>query len=83
MYKEKENITQNIIKVGNKCEHAHICDSERKPLGQGNMDFSDYLAALELIDYKFYLSVEAFPSGDYDKDLKVSYEVLKKYVNPE
>lgn len=41
--------------------HVHFVDSNRRPAGAGHTDFAPIAAALAAIDYRGYLSAEAFP----------------------
>jgi sugar phosphate isomerase/epimerase len=50
-----------IREAGHHVGHVHFVDSNRRPAGQGHLDFAPIIAALREIDYRGYLSAEAFP----------------------
>lgn len=78
MVVEGEDIAESVGAARGVCEHVHICDSDRKPLGKGTMDFSEFFAALGEIGYPFYVSVEAVPTDDYRDDLAEGFEILSR-----
>ncbi len=51
------------------------------PLGQGNVDFKAYLAALEDIGYHGYLTIERETGPDPYKDIKDAVQFLKKITS--
>ncbi len=46
--------------------HVHFVDSNRRPVGDGHMNYGPIIAALRKIGYAGYLSAEAFPWPDSD-----------------
>lgn len=75
---ENEDIHKSVKKAKDYLDHVHICDSHRKPVGMGNFDFNEFGIALNEIDYKGYISIEAFEKGDYYKNVKTSFSIMKK-----
>lgn len=61
---EESDIAAALLEAGDKVGHIHFVDSNRRPVGQGHIDFRTIIAALETIDYAGYLSAEAFPWPD-------------------
>lgn len=53
---------------------------EEVPLGTGSVDFSKYLAALEDIGYKGFLTIEREAGATPEKDIKIAYDFLKKTI---
>ncbi len=49
---------------GSRVGHIHFVDSNRRPVGFGQMQFAPIIAALREIDYQGYLCAEAFPWPD-------------------
>jgi sugar phosphate isomerase/epimerase len=41
--------------------HVHFADSNRRPVGNGHADFHTVAQALKEINYKGFVSAEAFP----------------------
>ena len=50
---------------------------EETPLGYGNVPFKEYLAALEDIGYKGFLTIEREAGATPVKDIKIAYDFLK------
>ena len=53
---------------------------EEVPLGTGSVDFPKYLAALEDIGYKGFLTIEREAGATPEKDIKIAYDFLKKTI---
>ncbi len=53
---------------------------EEVPLGTGSVDFPKYLAALEDIGYKGFLTIERETGDTPEKDIKIAYDFLKKNI---
>ena len=49
------------------------------PLGEGQVDWTKYLAALEDIGYKGFLTIEREVGDDPEKDIRKAVEFLKGY----
>ena len=47
------------------------------PLGEGSVDWTKYLAALEDIGYKGFLTIEREVGDDPEKDIRKAVEFLK------
>lgn len=54
---------------------------EEVPLGTGSVDFPKYLAALEDIGYKGFLTIEREAGATPEKDIKIAYDFLKKVIS--
>ena len=50
----------NTKKMANRLVHVQLSENDRGILGRGHVDFKSILLALEEIDYKGMISVEAF-----------------------
>ena len=57
---EEQNIAAAIKKMANRLVHVQLSENDRGILGRGHIDFKSILLALEEIDYKGMISVEAF-----------------------
>ena len=58
---EEADLPAAIRAAGKHIGHVHFVDSNRRPVGQGHIDFAPIISALREIDYQGYLSAEAFP----------------------
>jgi sugar phosphate isomerase/epimerase len=57
----EETSTPDALRAGGKhVGHIHFVDSNRRPVGQGQMQFAPIVQALRDINYSGYLSAEAF-----------------------
>jgi D-psicose/D-tagatose/L-ribulose 3-epimerase len=59
---EETNLGDAIRKMGNRLVHVQLSENTRGTLGSGHVDFKDILTALEDINYKGMISIEAFSS---------------------
>ncbi len=59
--------------------HVHFVDSNRRPAGMGHINFAPIADALREIDYRGYLSAEAFPYPDSDAAAKQTIETFHRY----
>ncbi|WP_350449476.1 TIM barrel protein [Aminobacterium mobile] len=76
---EEENATESVALAAPYLDHVHVCDSDRKPLGQGNLDLAPFFAALMKVGYKGYISSEAFPSDDEERDLRETIDEMNRF----
>jgi sugar phosphate isomerase/epimerase len=58
---EEADVPAAIRAGGKRLGHVHFVDSNRRAAGLGHTDFTQIAAALVEIDYRGYLSAEAFP----------------------
>lgn len=58
---EETSVAAGLMDGGQHIGHVHFVDSNRRPAGLGHMDYAPIVAALEEINYRGYLSAEAFP----------------------
>jgi sugar phosphate isomerase/epimerase len=59
--------------------HVHFVDSNRRPAGQGHIDFAPLAKALQETGYDGYLSAEALPLPDPDAAARQTIESFRKY----
>ena len=59
---EETNLGDAIRKMGDRLLHVQLSENHRGTLGAGHVDFKDILTALEDINYKGMISIEAFSS---------------------
>ena len=59
--------------------HVHFVDSNRRPAGNGHLDFPPIVAALREIEYDRFLSAEALPWPDGDAAAKQTIESYRKF----
>lgn len=58
---EERDVAEALISGGQHVGHIHFVDSNRRPVGEGHMDFRTIIKSLREIRYQGYLSAEAFP----------------------
>jgi sugar phosphate isomerase/epimerase len=80
---EEESISGSIRSYGSSIGHVHFADSNRRPVGNGHIQMKDIADALKEIEYKGYISAEAFPWPDSDSAAKATIENFKKYFKPD
>jgi sugar phosphate isomerase/epimerase len=61
---EETDIAAALLTGGKWVGHIHFVDSNRRPVGNGHMQYGPIIAALREIDYQGYLCAEAFPWPD-------------------
>lgn len=61
---EETDIAAALLAGGKWVGHIHFVDSNRRPVGNGHMQYGPIMAALRAIDYQGYLCAEAFPWPD-------------------
>ncbi len=54
---------------------------EEVPLGTGSVDFKGYLAALDEVGYRGFLTIEREVGDDPEADIKTAYNYLKNIIN--
>ena len=59
---EETNLGDAIRRMGNRLVHVQLSENHRGTLGEGHVDFKDILTALDEINYKGMVSIEAFSS---------------------
>lgn len=57
---EEKDLAEAIHKMGNRLVHVQLSENDRSTLGKGHVDFPLVLKALQSIDYKGMISIEAF-----------------------
>ena len=76
MHLEERSIADAFREAGRHLSHVHLCDSNRRAPGRGNMDFAHIISCLKEIGYRGYVSVEILQIPDQDTALKESIRVL-------
>ncbi len=61
---EEDDMAQSLITAGRHIGHVHFVDSNRRPVGNGHLDFKAVIDALHQIKYTGYLSAEAYAWPD-------------------
>jgi sugar phosphate isomerase/epimerase len=61
---EEANLPSAIRQASSQIGHVHFVDSNRRPAGSGHLDYRPLAEALREIDYRGFLSAEAFPYPD-------------------
>ena len=76
---EEKSIQDSIRSFGSSIGHIHFADSNRRPVGNGHIQMKDISEALKEIEFKGYISAEAFPWPDQDSAAKATIESFNKY----
>lgn len=61
---EEKNITEAILKVAPVLRHVHISENDRGTPGQGHNAWDESFSTFAKIDYKGWLTIEAFTRSD-------------------
>lgn len=59
--------------------HLHFVDSNRRPAGNGHLDYPPIVRALEEVGYEGYASAEAFPHPNPDAAAETTIASFRKY----
>ncbi len=76
---EEENIADGLRAGKGFIGHVHFVDSNRRPAGNGHMNYEPIAAALKEIDYQGYASAEAFPWPDGKAAAEQTMSQFKKW----
>ncbi len=61
---EETDVADALLRGGKWVGHIHFVDSNRRPVGQGHMQYARIIQALRTIQFDGYLCAEAFPYPD-------------------
>ncbi|WP_417849615.1 TIM barrel protein [Thalassoglobus sp.] len=75
---EETCIAQGLKDGGRHIGHVHFVDSNRRPAGNGHMNYEPIVSALEEINYQAYASAEAFPWPDPTAAARQTIEMFQK-----
>ncbi|MFN8223166.1 MAG: sugar phosphate isomerase/epimerase [Gaiellales bacterium] len=67
MHQEERDPLGAIRSVGDRLFDFHVADSNRRPPGQGSIDWPSVLATLDEIGYEGHLTAEVDPPRDYSR----------------
>ncbi len=71
-----------LIAGGSHIGHIHFVDSNRRPVGAGQMNFAPIVAALRTIAYSGFLSAEAFPYPDPQAAAEQTIRAFRYWTSP-
>lgn len=77
---EEVDIAAALRAGGKHIGHVHFVDSNRRPAGNGHLDFAPIAAALRDIDYQGYASAEALPYPDSDAAAAQTMRAFRQYL---
>lgn len=75
---EETSIAQGLRDGGKHIGHVHFVDSNRRPAGNGHMNYEPIVAVLQELNYSGYASAEAFPWPDSASAAKQTIEMFHK-----
>jgi sugar phosphate isomerase/epimerase len=76
---EEADISAAIRQAGNKIGHVHFVDSNRRPAGEGHIDFGPIALALNETGYIGFASAEALPWPDSQKAAATTITTFQRY----
>ncbi len=76
---EEASMADAIRQSGNKIGHVHFVDSNRRPAGDGHLQFAEISDALREIGYSGYASAEALPWPDSRKAAETTINTFRKF----
>lgn len=77
---EEKKISEAIYKVSPVLGHVHISENDRGTPGEGHVHWDETFSTLSEIDYKGWLTIEAFTRDD--PDFANSINVWREYSKP-
>ncbi|HWL11044.1 MAG TPA: sugar phosphate isomerase/epimerase family protein [Planctomicrobium sp.] len=79
---EESDSAKALVDAGQYVGHVHFVDSNRRPAGNGQLNFTPILVALKEIGYEGYLSAEAFPWPDSETAARTTIQTLRGLLGP-
>ncbi len=77
---EDASITGSLREAAPWVWHVHLADSNRRPCGQGHLDFGPIFATLREIGYQGYVSAEHLPLPDPDSAAALTIRHVQPYL---
>lgn len=77
MHAEEISMEASLRRAAPVLRHVHVADSNRRPPGEGRLDFAALLSVLEEIGYDGYLSAETLPYPDPERAAQKTLEHLR------
>ena len=77
---EESDIAGALIAGEKWVGHVHFVDSNRRPVGYGQMQYGPIIAALRQIDYHGYLCAEAFPYPNPDEAARQTMRAFRYWT---
>ncbi len=76
---EEASIPEALRQAGDAVGHIHFVDSNRRPAGNGHIDFGGVATALSEMDYRGYCSAEALPYPDSESAARQTLKMFRCY----
>lgn len=77
---EEKNMNDTIHSIRNSLGHVHISENDRGTPGDGHIDFETVFSSLSSIEYRGWLTIEAFSRND--ADFANAINVWREYNKP-
>lgn len=77
---EESNMGASVINVKDLLAYIHVADSNRLAPGRGHINFKDFLALLNALDYSNYLSLEIIPLPSFEEAVKTGVTYLRTII---
>lgn len=79
---EEPDITASLLKAGPRIGHVHFVDSNRRPAGNGHLDYPRIAHALRDVKYDRFISAEALPWPDSDAAAQQTILAYNQFFRP-
>ncbi|MDX1953006.1 MAG: sugar phosphate isomerase/epimerase family protein [Verrucomicrobiota bacterium] len=78
---EERSIPEALKEAGPLLGHVHFVDSNRRPAGNGHLDYASIIAALTELNYEGFLSAEALPFPDSDSAAAQTIQMFREFFH--
>jgi sugar phosphate isomerase/epimerase len=78
---EEQSLSSALRTGGAKIGHVHFVDSNRRPAGNGHLDFQPISAVLKEIGFSGYASAEALPWPSSEEAAKTTIEAFRQFFS--
>ncbi|MGH2626914.1 MAG: TIM barrel protein, partial [Anaerolineales bacterium] len=77
LHREEASLEAALRAAGPHLWHVHVADSNRRPPGEGHLDFARLLSVLQEVGYRGYLSAETLPYPDPEGAARQTVDYLR------
>lgn len=74
---EEQSITEPIYRLGKNLGHVHLCETNGRMFGTGNLDFQSVLHTLTAVNYRGFISVKVYRGVTWEEGARGSMEYLR------
>jgi len=80
IHAEGEPLRETVLKAGERLAYVHLSDSDRLPPGMGEINFREFISALEGIGYNGYLTMEFDPGPQPDESVRRAAAYIRRFL---